>query len=135
MNTPRARQAVLTRFEDVESVARQICRVRNVKAVLLFGSHARNQPNALSDIDLCVVGPLRASQKAQALSYSSDNLDISIFGELPIAIRFRIVQEGKPITVKDQDYLHDLWCNTIQEYLDFKPVLDKYVREVLHAQR
>ena len=135
MGRPRGRRPVLTRFEDVQQIAQELCRLRNAKAVLLFGSHARDEQNALSDVDLCVVGPLSARERAEALAYSSDNLDISIFRDLPISIRFRIVQEGKPLAIKDRDYLDDERYKTIQEYLDFKPVIDKYVREVLRAER
>ena len=130
-----ARQAILTRIEDVEPLAREFCQLSQVKAVLLFGSHARGQPNALSDIDLCVLGPLGEPERTEILAHSSDNLHISFFRDLPISIRFRVIQEGRPLAVTNRDYFEEETSKTIQEYLDFKPVLDHYAREVLRVQR
>jgi predicted nucleotidyltransferase len=42
-------------FNDIESVAKKIGEQANAKAVILFGSYARNQPGKHSDVDLLVI--------------------------------------------------------------------------------
>jgi len=42
-------------FNEIENVARKIGKKINAKAVILFGSYARNQPGKHSDVDLLVI--------------------------------------------------------------------------------
>ncbi len=42
-------------FNEIENVARRIGDKTNAKAVVLFGSHARNQAQENSDVDLLVI--------------------------------------------------------------------------------
>jgi len=42
-------------FNEIENVARRIGDKTNAKAVVLFGSHARDQAGAHSDVDLLVI--------------------------------------------------------------------------------
>jgi len=46
---------VMVSFNEIENVARKIGQKINAKAVLLFGSYARNQPGKHSDVDLLVI--------------------------------------------------------------------------------
>ncbi|MHC4624630.1 MAG: nucleotidyltransferase domain-containing protein [Planctomycetota bacterium] len=42
-------------FNEIEDVARRIGERINARAVILFGSYARNQPGKHSDVDLLVI--------------------------------------------------------------------------------
>ena len=42
-------------FNEIENVARRIGQRINARAVILFGSYARNQPGKHSDVDLLVI--------------------------------------------------------------------------------
>jgi len=42
-------------FNEIENVARRIGEQINARAVILFGSYARNQPGKHSDVDLLVI--------------------------------------------------------------------------------
>jgi predicted nucleotidyltransferase len=42
-------------FNEIENVARRIGEQTHAKAVVLFGSHARNQAGTHSDVDLLVI--------------------------------------------------------------------------------
>lgn len=122
------RRKILTKFEDIGKVAREISKIKNVKAVYLFGSYAKNKHGALSDIDLCVIGNLDNREKLEVAGYGSDNLDISLFDELPIYIKFRVLKEGRPLIVKDKRFLNFVKVNTMHEYFDFKiMIIDKHV--------
>jgi UTP:GlnB (protein PII) uridylyltransferase len=42
-------------FNEIENIARRIGEQINARAVILFGSYARNQPGKHSDVDLLVI--------------------------------------------------------------------------------
>jgi predicted nucleotidyltransferase len=119
---------IKTKFEDIDKIAIEIAKIKNVRAVYLFGSYALGKQNALSDIDLCIVGNLTTKEKRDAF-HSSDNLDISFFNELPIWIKTRIFRDGKPIVIKNEKEIYDLAFTTLREWEDFRPLLNKRVFE------
>ena len=125
------RQKVLTKFEDVPKIAGEIIKIKNVKAVYLFGSYTTGKVHALSDIDICVIGNLNEKEKSKAMSALSDNLDITLFNDLPISIRFKMFKEGNPLIVKDKEFVDVLKMKTAREYIDFKYVINQYCEEVL----
>ncbi len=47
--------SIMVAFNEIENVARRIGDKTNAKAVVLFGSHARNQAQENSDVDLLVI--------------------------------------------------------------------------------
>ncbi len=122
---------VLTKFEDIPKIAEEIEKIKNVKAVYLFGSYATGKTHPLSDVDICVIGNLTEKEKYKAMNALSDNLDISIFSELPVSIRFRVFRDGKPLIVKDKEFVRRLMLRTLNEYLDFKPSINKFCMETL----
>jgi len=131
MKNKKMRQQILTRIEDLNEIAKEISEIKNVGAVYLFGSHATGKSHVLSDIDICVIGNLNEDEKHEARQASSDNLDISFFEDLPIWIRMRIFKEGKPLVMKDENYVNVLKIKTLKSYLDFKPIINRYCEEVL----
>jgi len=46
---------VMVSFNEIENAARKIGQHIHAKAVILFGSYARNQPGKHSDVDLLVI--------------------------------------------------------------------------------
>jgi hypothetical protein len=64
------------------------------------------------------------------LSYGSRTIDVSIFSDLPVQIRFRVLREGRILFCTDPLALHRLTAATVREYLDFEPFLR---RHCLHA--
>jgi predicted nucleotidyltransferase len=47
--------SIMVAFNEIENVARRIGDKTNAKAVVLFGSHARNEAQENSDVDLLVI--------------------------------------------------------------------------------
>jgi predicted nucleotidyltransferase len=127
----RIRPRIETKFEDIGRIAEEIAKIRSVRAVYLFGSYATGKNNSFSDIDICVIGNLNEKERHMALSPLSDNLNIVFFDVLPIHIKFMVFKEGKPLIIKDKEFLDFEKFKTLQEYLDFKRVLDRYVFETL----
>jgi len=125
---------IVTDFKEINNIAKEIGKIKNVKAVYLFGSYATEKHHALSDIDLCVIGDLTEKEEYKILGYGSDNFDISPFNRLPISIRFRVFKEGKPLLINDKEYIRLLRIKTLRDYLDFKWIINKYIRETLNVQ-
>ena len=126
----RKRREFLTPFSDVSRIAAEIGKIKNVIAVYLFGSYARGKIHSLSDIDVCVImnKPNDKSMK-KVLGYSSNNLEISFFQMLPLAVRFRVFREGKPIVINDSNAVDRLKIKTWKDYLDIKPLINRYCME------
>jgi hypothetical protein len=103
-----------------------------VLACILFGSVAKDCARPFSDIDLCIVTKEKIPDavRMDLLSYGSRTIDVSIFSDLPVQIRFRVLREGRILFCKDPLTLHRLTAATVREYLDFEPFLK---RHCLHA--
>ena len=93
---------------------------KDIIAVLLFGSLARNEPNR--DIDICIIldrkySNLEMSKKRLSfVSLVNNKFDIQIFQQLPLYIRKRILKEGKILLCKNEDVLYNIAFSTIKEY-------------------
>ena len=95
----------------------------------LFGSYARGTQKPLSDIDICVIANKHISHnlKAKIQSYTSKNIDLSFFWDLPIGVKYAILREGKILFMRNSGNFHNTLVRTMHEYLDFKPVIDKNI--------
>jgi Predicted nucleotidyltransferases len=106
----------------------------NIIAVILFGSVARGNAGTLSDIDLCIVTSreISESEKHDLLSYGSRKIDVSLFYDLPLTIRFRVLREGKLLFCRDSLTFHRIVTKTVRQYLDSASLIRKHS---LHAIR
>jgi predicted nucleotidyltransferase len=109
-----------------------------IVAVFLFGSQARAESDAGSDIDLCLV--LRPGNYdsltlfRKRLDYLKEGgADVHIFSELPLYIRQRILKEGRVLLCQDEDALYEIAFRTAQAFEDFKHIYYGYLEEVAHA--
>src|SRR5262249_36303508 len=105
--------------KKLEQLLKRVQKDSEILAVLLFGSMARGEQTAGSDVDICLVlqrqkyNSLALSRKKLTYLQQSD-LDVHIFQQLPLYIRRRIVKEGKILFVRDLDALYDLAFRTAQ---------------------
>ena len=81
---------------------------KEVKAVLLYGSYARNEQNIRSDIDICVVAPTLKTPKdfAKLLreiwrNVDANKYDVRIFEELPLYLKIEVIRNHKIIFSED----------------------------------
>ena len=116
-----------------DPVVGEIAAHEGVIAVILFGSVARGQARTTSDIDLCIVCERTISETEwmDLLSYGSDKIDISLFFDLPITIRFRVIQEGKVLACNHPTALNTIRADTVREYLDIAPLIRRTSKRVL----
>jgi len=119
-------------MRQIAPLIRELFLKEEVVALVLFGSAARGQMRSTSDIDLCIVTQknMPASDRWELLSYGSKGIDVSLFWDLPLTIRFRVIREGKVLFCRDDLALHRIKADTVREYLDVAPLIRKHC---LHA--
>ena len=111
---------------------------KDVLAVMLFGSYARNEK--YSDIDVCIVlnpaklESLFLSKKRLEYLTAFPNIDIQIFQQLPLYVKMRVLRDGKTIFCRNEDLLYDLSFSTVRQFEYFKPRYLSYLEGVLHAR-
>jgi len=114
----------------------------DILAVVLFGSAARGEAQAGSDLDVCLLlYPRRESPERQLasrklmeyLEYAAE-LDLHLFQLLPLYIRHRVLKEGKVLYCRDEDKLYELAFRTAQVFEDFKHLYREYLEEVARAR-
>ena len=105
-----------------------------ILAVMLFGSRARGEGGPTSDTDVCLVlGDAGASGRAshKRLDYLAEaDLDISIYPQLPLHIRVRVLKERRVLFVRDEDALYEVAFRTVRVYEDFKHIQRLYLDEI-----
>ena len=119
-------------MQQITPIIRELSLKDDVIALVLFGSVARGQARRISDIDLCIVTPgnIPQSNRWDLLSYGSQRIDVNLFCDLPITIRFRVIREGRVIFCKNALLFHRIKAETVREYLDIAPLIR---RHCLHA--
>lgn len=124
----------------VEKLLAKVQEDKDVIAVFLFGSIARQEQTYLSDIDICLVldpkpRPFESTMLfRKRLDYLNDiPLDIQIFQQLPLYVRKRVLKEGQILFVRDETLLYELAFRTAQAFEDFKRIYDNYLEGVAIA--
>jgi predicted nucleotidyltransferase len=110
---------------------------KDVLAVMLYGSEARQEQISTSDIDICLVLDPFSHQKEREtysqkrLEYLKDfDFDIQTFQQLPLYIRRRVLKEGRVLFVRDERTLYELAWRTAQAFDDFRHIHSAYLKEV-----
>ena len=57
-------------------------------------------------------------------------IDVRGLQDAPLAFRYHALQ-GRPLVVRDENFLDELRARTWDEYLDFQPFARQYLREAL----
>ena len=88
---------------------------KEVLAVFLYGSTARQEQGKDSDVDICLalVSNHNLSKKIflsrKRLDYLKEfSFDIQIFQQLPLYIRHRVLKEAKILFIRDEELLYDV---------------------------
>ena len=118
------------RTKEIDNIIEPLMKNRDVVSIYLFGSYARGREKPFSDIDICVVAD-RDANMDEILSHSSKKIDISVFHDLPLSMRFRVIKEGKLLFSRDELKLHRTIVATIKSYLDFKPHIMRRIERVI----
>ncbi|MGH3119160.1 MAG: type VII toxin-antitoxin system MntA family adenylyltransferase antitoxin [Gaiellales bacterium] len=122
----------------VEALARD----ETIEAIWLFGSRARNEADSLSDVDIALLarGDLDASAawdrqlewtRLAAEALGTDEVAIQIVNRLPVALRHAILRDAQLLWSRSPEIAADFAARSLKEYLDLKPHLDSYDRDLL----
>jgi predicted nucleotidyltransferase len=112
-----------------------------VTCCYLFGSRASQDFYPDSDIDLAVIFDKFSPNKHNlALEIEMNEaiteiltpmeVDLLFLQKAPIYLRFDAISNGKVIYCTNEEFRTDFESITVRDYLDFKPVLDMYYREM-----
>src|SRR5213593_4503994 len=110
-----------------------------IVVALLHGSFTRGE--AYRDIDVAIwLDPDRLSRDERfryALDLSvhlqlqlGSPIDVRVLNDAPLAFRYHALQ-GRPLVVRDEEFLDELRARTWDDYLDFQPFARQYLREAL----
>ena len=123
------------------AVVRVVTRAKDdpdILAVMLFGSRARGEAGPDSDFDVCLVlanGPRSDADGTQKrLDYLAEaDLDLTIFQQLPLYVRSRVLREGKVLFVRDEDRLYDVAIRSVKAWEDFRHIHRMYLDAIAHG--
>jgi len=116
----------------LESITEELSKHKKVIAIYLFGSMAKGNTTPLSDIDICVIAKnVNYLEEGDIRSFASRKVDVSLFDDLPFALQWRILDEGKLLYVKDKNFIKELRSRTFKNYMDFKPIIKMQMEELI----
>jgi predicted nucleotidyltransferase len=108
-----------------------------VSVVYLFGSRATGKESHTSDVDIGVVlkKPIEDTRSSYKILYElfsaiypSSRLDIVFLQKASLSLQYFAIKDGKTIFEEDPKSTADYENRVINQYLDFKPVLDLFDR-------
>lgn len=112
-----------------------------IEAVWLFGSRARQEADTLSDVDLAVLA--RRDLDAPALwngerewtalaanALGTDEVAVQAVNRMPVALRDAILRDARLLWSRSPEMAADFAAATLKQYLDLKPYLDRYDRDL-----
>lgn len=115
-----------------------------VTCCYLFGSRAGHDFYPDSDIDLAVIFKnFSTTRHDLAMEIEIQDafteilvpmeIDLMFLQKAPVYLKFNVIKNGKVIFSSDEEFRTDFEDVTVRDYLDFKPVLDLYYREMAEA--
>jgi predicted nucleotidyltransferase len=113
-----------------------------ISVVYLFGSVAISKRSRLSDIDIGIVfkefQPVGDSRTVYNTVYGifsevyrGSKIDIVFLQIAPLSLQYFAIKEGKILFEEDPSFRADYEYKIINQYLDFKPVLDFFDRNTV----
>lgn len=108
-----------------------------VSVVYLFGSRATGKESQTSDVDIGVVlkEPIEDTRSSYKILYElfsaiypSSRLDIVFLHKASLPLQYFAIKDGKITFEEDPKSTADYENRVINQYLDFRPVLDLFDR-------
>jgi len=111
----------------------------------LFGSQLSVEIGRLSDVDIAIYFDealtkqerfnrmLKIGGELSSL-LKRDDIDIVVLNDAYPLLAHRVIKQGKVIFSSDEKKRIDFEIRAVMNYLDFKPLLEKYTRETLYGR-
>ena len=118
--------------ENFNNIIGRISDIKKVKAIYIFGSQVNGRARKDSDVDIAVLTKgMSRNEELEIIGFGDDDLDISVFDNLPLVIQFRVLKEGKLLFCRDEKAVYDTRVRVFKQYLDFSYYLNNFYRRVL----
>ncbi|MBN1250065.1 MAG: nucleotidyltransferase domain-containing protein [Anaerolineae bacterium] len=129
-----------------DALAAYFAAVGDVSLAYLFGSFARDEAWAFSDVDIavllkpqtgrraCLEARLRIAAEVADI-VSTEDVDVLILNEAPPALAYAVLRDGVLLFCRDPETRIDFHVRTVNAYLDFKPILERHERAILESAR
>ena len=132
--------------EHKDALERYFVSLDGVVLAYLFGSHARGQAWAHSDVDVAVLlgshpdddrcFDMRLEVIGGLMEILSTNeVDVLILNQASPALGYAVLRDGILIFCRDHQARIEFYLHTVNEYLDFKPILKRHERAILEKAR
>ncbi|MFY9344472.1 MAG: nucleotidyltransferase domain-containing protein [Planctomycetota bacterium] len=122
-----------------DEVAKVLAADPRIAYALVFGSCARGQAHAQSDLDVAIGGlssPFSEHDLGDLIglleSASQQAVDLTVLDEVPPSVAYRVFRDGVVVLDRDHPALVRRRARAAMEYLDWKPVEDFFVS---HSRR
>jgi predicted nucleotidyltransferase len=128
--------------DRLAALARRLSGDPRIAALWLFGSRARGEADALSDVDLAVLAA--GAPSAAALSswepewlaaanetLGTDEVSLVVLNRAPVTFRREALRSARLLHATTPELAADYELRTLREFLDFRPRLEEYDRELL----
>ncbi len=113
-----------------------------IAAVWLFGSRARGEADALSDVDVAVLAAGTPTQSELARwelewlsaaneTLKTDEVSFVVLNRAPLVLRHEALRDARLLFARSPEVAADYELGTIRTFLDFRTHLDQYDRELL----
>lgn len=119
----------------ITQTVRELKKIPQVQAVILYGSYAKGTQKPISDIDICALTEKNISEetKGDIWGQSGRKVDAVWFWDLPPLIRYAALREGKFLFVRNEAFLQEATIETMSEYLDFRHIIDRSIARMVEA--
>ncbi len=132
--------------QEQEALERYFASLDGVVLAYVFGSHARGETWAHSDVDMAVLleglpdddhcFDMRLQVVGGVMDVlQTDAVDALILNQAPPALAHAVLRDGILIFCRDEQTRIDFYLRTVNRYLDFKPVLRRHERAILESAR
>ena len=122
--------------KTIAEAVSKACRNLPVAFAYLYGSQATGLTHDESDVDIAlgfVAGtPDHVERRIEAtmaisasLPIRTELIDVQDFDALPLAVRFRVVRDGRLVYCADESRQRRQVLSTIARYHDQKPIIDR----------
>jgi predicted nucleotidyltransferase len=129
-----------------EGLEQYFASLNGVVLAYLFGSHARGQAWAQSDVDVAVLIENRPDDdhcfdmRLEVIGglmdvLHTDEVDVLILNQAPPALRYAVLRDGILLFCRDHQAMIEFRVRALNEYLDFKPILKRHEHAFLEKAR
>ncbi|BFI73532.1 hypothetical protein YN1_5190 [Nanoarchaeota archaeon] len=114
--------------EEIINKIKEILSKYNISFAIIYGSFVRRK--YFRDIDIVIKGNIDKYKLEEELEKLGYIFDIKLWEELNLKYKFFAIKEGIYIIFNEEDFKWEKY-NTVREYLDFQPVIERYYKHYI----